>query len=77
MLVLPTPNPQWLVQCEGQTAEWNTKGCCVLKCDTCQDEYVAGTMKALEVRMKEHRDANRLNHPQKSAVAEHVLQRNG
>ena len=77
MLVLPTPNPQWLVQCEGQTAEWNTKGCCVLKCDTCQDEYVGETMKALEVRTKEHRDAFRLNHPEKSAIAEHVLQRNG
>ena len=27
MLVLPTPDPQRLVQCKGQTAEWNTKWC--------------------------------------------------
>ena len=35
------------------------------------------TMRALEVRSKEHRDAVRLNHPEKSAIAEHVLERNG
>ena len=48
-----------------------------VKCETCQDEYVGETMRALEVRSKEHRDAFRLNHPEKSAVAEHVLERNG
>ena len=48
-----------------------------LKCETCQDEYVGETMRALEVRSKEHRDAIRLNHPEKSAIAEHVLERNG
>ena len=48
-----------------------------VKCETCQDEYVGETMRALEVRTKEHRDAIRLNHPEKSAIAEHVLERNG
>ena len=48
-----------------------------VKCETCQDEYVGETLRALEVRSKEHRDAIRLNHPEKSAIAEHVLERNG
>ena len=48
-----------------------------VKCETCQDEYVGETMRALEVRSKEHRDAIRLDHPEKSAIAEHVLERNG
>ena len=48
-----------------------------VKCETCQDEYVGETMRALEARTKEHRDAIRLNHPEKSAIAEHVLERNG
>ena len=48
-----------------------------VKCKTCQDEYAGETMRALEVRTKEHRDAIRLNHPEKSAIAEHVLERNG
>ena len=30
-----------------------------VKCETCQDEYVGETMRALEVRSKEHRDAIR------------------
>ena len=34
-------------------------------------------MRALEVRLKEHREAIRLNHPEKSAIAKHVLARNG
>ena len=33
-------------------------------------------MRALHVRCKEHRDAIRLVHPEKSAVAEHVLDSN-
>ena len=48
-----------------------------VKRDTCQDEYVGETMRALEVRTNEHRDAIRRNHPEKSAIAEHVLERNG
>ena len=48
-----------------------------VKCETCQDEYMGETMRALEVRTKEHRDAIRLNHPEKSAIAEHVLERIG
>ena len=49
-----------------------------VKCETCQDEYVGETMRALEVRSKENRDAIRLKHPQKSAIAaEHDLERNG
>ena len=48
-----------------------------VKCETCQAKYVGETMRALEVRSKEHRDAIRLNHPEKSAITEHVLGRNG
>ena len=50
---------------------------CSVKCETCQDEYVWETMRALEVRSKEHRDTIRLFHPEKPAIAEHVLERNG
>ena len=50
-----------------------------VKCETCQDEHVGETMssRALEVQSKEHWDAIRLNHPEKSAIAEHALERNG
>ena len=48
-----------------------------VKCETCQDEYVGETMRALEVRMNEHRDAIRRNHLEKLAIAEHALERNG
>ena len=47
-----------------------------IKCNTCEEEYVGETMRALHVRCKEHRDAIRLDHPEKSAVAEHVLDSN-
>ena len=47
-----------------------------IKCNTCEEEYVGETMRALHVRCKEHRDAIRLVHPEKSAVAEHVLDSN-
>ena len=44
-----------------------------IKCGTCDEEYVGETLRALHVRCREHRDAIRLDHPEKSAVAEHVL----
>ena len=34
-------------------------------------------MRALEEPAEQYRDAIRLNHPEKSAIAEHVLERNG
>ncbi len=43
-----------------------------LMCKTCNEEYVGETQRALKVRGKEHRDAIRLGHCAKSAVAEHV-----
>ena len=33
-----------------------------IKCKTCDDEYVGETLRALQVRAKEHRDAIRLAH---------------
>ena len=48
-----------------------------VKCETCQNEYVGWTMRAVEVRTKEHQDAIRLNYPEKSAITEHVPERNG
>ena len=43
-----------------------------VNCKTCDAEYVGETQRALRVREKEHRDAIRLGHCSKSAVAEHV-----
>ena len=37
----------------------------------CDDEYVGETLRALQVRAKEHRDAIRLGNTEKSAVAQH------
>ena len=45
-----------------------------VKCKTCGEEYIGETQRALCVRMKEHRDAIRLGHCSKSAIAEHVHQ---
>ena len=45
-----------------------------IKCKTCDDEYVGETLRALQVRAKEHRDAIRLGNTEKSAVAQHVHQ---
>ena len=44
----------------------------LVKCKTFQDEYVGETMRALEVRAKEHREEIRLTHPVKLAIAEHA-----
>ena len=41
-------------------------------CKTCSAEYIGETQRALRVRRNEHRDAVRLGHCSKSAVAEHV-----
>ena len=41
-------------------------------CKTCNAEYIGETQRALRVRGNEHRDAVRLGHCSKSAVAEHV-----
>ena len=45
-----------------------------IKCKTCDDEYVGETLRAIQVRAKEHRDAIRLGNTEKSAVAQHVHQ---
>ena len=44
----------------------------VVKSKTCDAEYVGETQRALGARAKEHRDAIRLGHDSKSAIAEHV-----
>ena len=51
-----------------------TNAICSIKCKTCDDEYVGETLRALQVRAKEHRDAIRLGNTEKSAVAQHVHQ---
>ena len=43
-----------------------------VECKTCGEEYVGETQRALRVREKEHKDAIRLGHYTKSAIAEHV-----
>ncbi len=43
-----------------------------LQCNTCKEEYIGETLRAVGVRRKEHCDAIRLGQFQKSAVAEHV-----
>ena len=42
------------------------------KRNTCGDEYVGETLRALNVRAKEHQDAVRLGKTDKSAIAQHV-----
>ena len=44
----------------------------LIRCRTCDHEYIGETQRALSVRTKEHQDATRLGHSHKSAVAEHV-----
>ena len=44
-----------------------------IKCKTCDEEYVGESMRSLDTRCKEHRDAIRLAQCTKSAVADHVL----
>ena len=43
-----------------------------VKCNTCGDEYVGETLRALNVRAKEPQDAVRLGKTDKSAIAQHV-----
>ena len=45
-----------------------------IKRKTCDDEYVGETLRALQVRAKEHRDATRLGNLKKSTMAQHVHQ---
>ena len=42
-----------------------------VKCK-CDEEYIGETKRAAETRMKEHKDAIRLAHTEKSAIAQHV-----
>ena len=44
-----------------------------ITCGTCQEEYIGETLRAIDVRRKEHRNAIRLGQPAKSAIAEHVF----
>ena len=46
----------------------------ILNASRNDDEYVCETLRALQVRAKEHRDAIRLGNTEKSAVAQHVHQ---
>ena len=41
-------------------------------CQTCGEQYVGETLRSVEVRCKEHKDAIRLGQTAKSAIAEHV-----
>ena len=41
-------------------------------CQTCGEQYVGETLRSVEVRYKEHKDAIRLGQTAKSAIAEHV-----
>ena len=78
MLVLPTQTLNVLYNVKDRLPSGTQRDVVYsVKCETCQDEYVGEMMRALEVRTKEHRDAIRLNHPEKRAIAEHVLERNG
>ena len=46
----------------------------LIKCKTCDEEYVGETSRALQVRAKEHRDAIHLGNTEKSAMVQHVHQ---
>ena len=48
-----------------------THNVCSVKCK-CDEEYIGETKRAAETRMKEHKDAIRLGHTEKSAIAQHV-----
>ena len=41
-------------------------------CQTCGEQYVGETLRSVEVRCKEHKDAIRLGQTAKSAIAEHL-----
>ena len=43
-----------------------------MKYNTCSEEYVGETLRAVSIRCEEHSDAIRLGHGSKSAIAEHV-----
>ena len=43
-----------------------------MKCNSCGDEYVGETLRALNVRAKEYQDAVPLGKTDKSAIAQHV-----
>ena len=44
----------------------------LVKCKTCDEEYGGETLRALQVRAKEHRDAIRLGNTERSALAQQV-----
>ena len=50
--------------------------CNSVKYETCQDEYVGETMRALEVQAKVHWNAIRLDHLEKMVIVEHGVRRN-
>ena len=47
-----------------------------VKCSTCSDEYIGETKRAVDIRKKEHVNATRTGQTTKSAIAEHVYEKN-
>ena len=47
-----------------------------VKCSTCSDEYIGETKRAVDIRKKEHVKATRTGQTTKSAIAEHVYEKN-
>ena len=63
----------WLYQAKDDLPRTTTRHAIYsVKCGTCESEYVGETLRAVNVRSKEHRDAIRLGQTEKSAIADHV-----
>jgi hypothetical protein len=45
-------------------------------CQDCPAKYIGQTRRKIKVRHREHKDHQRLNHPQLSAIAEHAIENN-
>jgi predicted GIY-YIG superfamily endonuclease len=46
-----------------------------IQCQGCEASYIGQTKRTIRIRFKEHHDHIRLNHPESSNVAKHVLER--
>jgi len=56
-----------------KTDSLKKSGVYTIKCQVCERRYYGQTKRSLEERFKEHLQCVRLNQPQRSAVASHVL----
>jgi hypothetical protein len=67
---------QLLINLKDVRPEKIKSGVYQIDCMDCDMKYVGQSRRRVEQRWKEHEAAKRLNHPQKSAIAEHTLNMN-